>query len=78
MESDVTSSMMGDMYQQLATQMKGKIYKTGYRQAKAVSKEAQGSTAMQTPIMTTNQNQYDCDRFSRATYPRYFPVENSS
>ena len=31
MELDVTSSMMGDMYQQLATQMKGKIYKTGYR-----------------------------------------------
>ena len=47
--------MMGDMYWQLATQMKGKIYKTGYRQAKVVSKEAQGSTAMQTPIMTTNQ-----------------------
>ena len=54
-ESDVTSSMMGDMYQQLATQMKGKIYKTGYRQAKLVSREAQGSMAMQTSIMTTDQ-----------------------
>ena len=30
-ESDVTSSMMGDMYRQLTTQMKGKIYKTSYR-----------------------------------------------
>ena len=41
-ESDVTSSMMGEMYRQLASaQLRGKLYKTGYRKAKASPKEVQ-------------------------------------
>ena len=41
-ESDVTSSMMGEMYRQLASaQLRGKLYKTGYRKAKAFPKEVQ-------------------------------------
>ena len=56
-ESDVTGSMMGEMYQQLASaQLRGKLYKTGYRRAKAIPKEMQVGTAMQTPTVTTNQN----------------------
>ena len=47
--------MMGKMYQQLASaQLRGKLYKTGYRPAKAVSKETQGGTAVQAPVVTTN------------------------
>ena len=35
-ESDVTSSMMGEMYRQLASaQLRGRLYKTGYRRTKA-------------------------------------------
>ena len=41
-ESDVTSSMMGEMYRQLAAaQLRGRLYKTGYRRMKAVPKEVQ-------------------------------------
>ena len=41
-ESDVTSSMMGEMYRQLASaQLRGKLYKTGYRRTKAAPKEVQ-------------------------------------
>ena len=41
-ESDVTSSMMGEMYRQLASaQLRGKLYKTGYRRTKAAPKELQ-------------------------------------
>ena len=41
-ESDVTSSMMGEMYRQLASaQLRGRLYKTGYRRMKAVPKEVQ-------------------------------------
>ena len=48
-ESDVTSSMMGEMYRQLASaQLRGRLYKTGYRRTKASPKEVQ--------IGTTNQN----------------------
>ena len=37
-ESDVTSSMMGEMYRQLASaQLKGRLYKTGYRKNKSFS-----------------------------------------
>ena len=52
MESDVTSSMMGDMYRQLASaQLRGRLYKTGYRRMKAVPKEVQmGITAQSAAI----------------------------
>ena len=41
-ESDVTSSMMGEMYRQLASaQLRGRLYKTGYRRTKAAPKEVQ-------------------------------------
>ena len=37
-ESDVTSSMMGEMYRQLASaQLRGRLYKTGYRRMKGCS-----------------------------------------
>ena len=41
-ESDVTSSMMGEMYRQLASaQLRGRLYKTGYRRMKVAPKEVQ-------------------------------------
>ena len=51
-ESDVTSSMMGEMYRQLASaQLRGRLYKTGYRRMKAVPKEVQaGVTGQGTAI----------------------------
>ena len=38
-----------------SAQLRGKLYKTGYRWAKALPKETQGNTAVQTPVMTTYQ-----------------------
>ena len=53
-ESDVTSSMMGEMYRQLASaQLRGKLYKTGYRKAKAFPKEVQAGTTGQNTAITT-------------------------
>ena len=47
-ESDVTSSMMGEMYRQLASaQLRGRLYKTGYRRTKASPKEVQTGTTGQ-------------------------------
>ena len=41
-ESDVTSSMMGEMYRQLASaQLRGRLHKTGYRRTKVAPKEVQ-------------------------------------
>ena len=41
-ESDVTSSRIGEMYRQLASaQLRGRLYKTGYRRTKASPKEVQ-------------------------------------
>ena len=38
-ESDVTNSMMGEMYRQLASaQLRGRLYKTGYRRMKVAPK----------------------------------------
>ena len=53
-ESDVTSSVMGEMCRQLASaQLRGKLCKTGYRKAKASPKEVQTRTTSQnTAIMT--------------------------
>ena len=54
MESDVTSSMMGEMYRQLASpQLRGRLYKTGYRRTKAAPKELQGGVTGQTAAVTT-------------------------
>ena len=53
-ESDVTSSMMGEMYRQLASaQLRGRLYKTGYRGTKASPKEVQMGTAGQNTAITT-------------------------
>ena len=48
MESDVTSSMMGEMYRQLASaQLRGRLYKTGYRRTKVAPREVQGGVTGQ-------------------------------
>ena len=55
-ESDVTSSKMGKMYRQLASaQLRGKLYKTGYRKAKAYPKEVQTRTTSQNTTITTGR-----------------------
>ena len=47
-ESDVTSSMMGEMYRQFASaQLRGRWYKTGYRRTKAAPKEVQAGVTGQ-------------------------------
>ena len=52
-ESDVTSSMMGEMYRQLASaQLRGRLYKTGYRRIKASPKEVQMRTTGQNAAIT--------------------------
>ena len=52
-ESDVTSSMMGEMYRQLASaQLRGRLYKTGYRRTKASPKEVQVGTTGQNVAIT--------------------------
>ena len=53
-ESDVTISMMGEMYRQLASaQLRGRLYKTGYRRTKASPKEVQIGTTSQNTAITT-------------------------
>ena len=53
-ESDVTSSMMGEMYRQLASaQLRGRLYKTGYRRTKASPREVQIGTTIQNTAITT-------------------------
>ena len=53
-ESDVTSSMVGEMYRQLASaQLRGRLYKTGYRRTKAAPKEVQMGTTGQNAAITT-------------------------
>ena len=51
-ESDVTSSMMGEMYRQLVSaQLRGRLYKTGYRRKKVAPKEVQaGVTGQSTAV----------------------------
>ena len=51
-ESDVTSSMMGEMHRQLASaQLRGRLYKTRYGRTKASPKEVQmGTTGQNTAI----------------------------
>ena len=53
-ESDVTSSMMGEMYRQLASaQLRGRLYKTGYRRTKAAPREVQGGVTGQSVAIAT-------------------------
>ena len=53
-ESYVTSSMMGEMYRQLASaQLRGRLYKTGYRRTKGSPKEVQIGTTSQNTAITT-------------------------
>ena len=53
-ESDVTSSVMGEMYRQLASaQLRGRLHKTGYRRMKASPKEVQIGTTSQNTAITT-------------------------
>ena len=55
-ESDVTSSMMGEMYRQLASaQLRGRLYKTGYRRMKASPKEVQVRTTGQNAAITAGR-----------------------
>ena len=55
-ESDVTNSMMGEMYRQLASaQLRGRLYKTGYRRTKASPKEVQIGTTSQNAAITTGR-----------------------
>ena len=52
-ESNITSSMMGEMYRQLASaQLRGRLYKTGYRRTKASPKEVQIGTTGQSAAIT--------------------------
>ena len=52
-ESDVTSSMMGEMYRQLASaQLRERLYKTGYRRKKAAPREVQGGVTGQSAAIT--------------------------
>ena len=54
MESDVTSSMMGEMYRQLTSaQLRGRLYKTGYRRTKAAPGEVQGGVTGPSAAITT-------------------------
>ena len=53
-ESNVTSSIMGEMYRQLASaQLRERVYKTGYRRTKASPKEVQIGTTSQNAAITT-------------------------
>ena len=53
-ESDVTSSMIEEMYRQLASaQLRGRLYKTGYRRTKVSPREVQIGTTSQNAAITT-------------------------
>ena len=55
-ESDVTSSMMGEMYRQLASaQLKERLYKTGYRKTEASPREVETGTTSQNTAITTGR-----------------------
>ena len=73
-ESDVTSSMMGEMYRQLASaQLRGRLYKTGYRRTKASPKEVQIGTTSQNTAITTG-----CAISAVAAGTPVSPVPNTS
>ena len=55
-ESDVTSSMMGEMYRQLdSAQLWGRLYKTGYRRMKAAPKEVEVGVTGQSTAAAARQ-----------------------
>ena len=59
-ESDVTSSMMGEMYRQLAlAQLRGRLYETGYRRTKASPKEVQMRTTGQSAAIAAGHGVSD-------------------
>ena len=73
-ESDVRSSMMGEMYRQLASaQLRGKLYKTGYRRTKASPREVQIGTTSQNTAITTG-----CAMSTIVTGTPVAPVSNTS
>ena len=52
-KSDITNKMMGDLYKQLAAaELKGKIYKAGFKKAKAANKTTPTTTAVTTTTTT--------------------------
>ena len=79
-ESDVTSSMMGEMYRQLASaQLRGKLYKTGYRRTKAAPREMQGGATGQTSVTTAGCGRKCCCNGNPwTTNTGYIPNENST
>ena len=79
-ESDVTSSMMGEMYRQLASaQLRGRLYKTGYRRTKASPKGVQiGTTSQNTAITTGHGVSAVCNRNTSTASARYISIENST
>ena len=73
-ESNVTSSMMGEMYKQFASaQLRGRLYKTGYRRTKASPKEVQIGTTSQNAAITTG-----CAMSAVVTGTPVAPVPNMS
>ena len=79
-ESDVTSSMMGEMYRQLASaQLRGRLYKTGYRRTKASPKEVQiGTTSQNTAITTGHGVNAIVTGTPAAPAARYVSIKNST
>ena len=75
-ESDVTSSMMGEMYRQLASaQLRGRLYKTGYRRTKASPKEVQiGTTSQNAAITTGHGSECYCDRNTYIISTKYVSI----
>ena len=73
-KSDITSSMMGEMYRQLASaQLRGRLYKTGYRRMKASPEEVQIGTTSQNTAITTG-----CGVSAAATGTPVAPVPGTS
>ena len=79
MESDETSSMMEEMYRQLAlAQLRGRLYKTGYRRTKAAPREVQGGVTGQASAITTGHGVSTVAMGDTwATSTRYTSIENS-
>ena len=79
-ESDVTSSMMGEMYRQLASaQLRGRLYKTGYRRTKAAPKEVQaGVTGQGTAIAAEHGISAVTTGTPGPLSARYISIKNST
>ena len=82
-ESDVTSSMMGEMYRQLASaQLKGRLYKTGYRRTRVAPREVQGGVTGQGTAIAAGCGAvtvcYCYNRNAWTTNTRYISIKNST